>query len=206
MFEKIRGELDPLELGVDTGGEAGDRGGLGESRDAFDQDVAVGEHADHQAVEQVLLPDDHPVHLLLQEPEWAALHLDLPFEFGDLAGGHGASVRGGRRVGSGEAGHGDRRSREERPDGSCSPAAWTESLQPTRAIRVPASWGETGDRPCRPPLRRAVVEGSRGSSRPKELARTWIMRSCGECLNAASRRLGPVAESEVAIGIAAPCP
>jgi hypothetical protein len=30
-----------------------------------------------------------------------------------------------------------------------------------------------------------------------------IMRSCGECLNAARRRLGQVAELEVAIGGAA---
>jgi hypothetical protein len=43
---------------VDGGGERFHRRRLGQPRQALDQHVAIGEQADHQAVEQRVLTDD----------------------------------------------------------------------------------------------------------------------------------------------------
>ena len=75
--EKVGGELDALELRLDGGGKGLDAQGLGESRHAFQQDVAVGEKADQQPFDHVLLADDHLADLHLQGVDKRALALDL---------------------------------------------------------------------------------------------------------------------------------
>jgi len=57
-WEKIRGELDALELGVDTGREGFDREGFCDAWDTFEEDVSVGEEPDEEAVDEGLLSDD----------------------------------------------------------------------------------------------------------------------------------------------------
>ena len=49
-----------------AGGERLDRQRLGQAGHAFEQDVAVGEQPDEQAVDQMLLADNHASHFLLQ--------------------------------------------------------------------------------------------------------------------------------------------
>ena len=74
--QQVGGELDAAELAVDSLGEGADRQGLGQARHAFEQDVPVGKHRDHQVLHQVLLPDDHLAHLQRQEVDERALFLD----------------------------------------------------------------------------------------------------------------------------------
>jgi hypothetical protein len=54
---------------VHSAGQAGNRSGLGQAGNAFDQDVTVGEETEQQAVHEFLLSDDHAVHRLLQKPK-----------------------------------------------------------------------------------------------------------------------------------------
>jgi hypothetical protein len=56
--QQIRGELDPVEIGLDPGGEGLDGTGLGESWGTFHQQMAVGEQRDQQPLDQDLLADD----------------------------------------------------------------------------------------------------------------------------------------------------
>ena len=56
--EEVRCELDPLELGVDAGGEGFDGEGFCDAGNSFEEDVAVGEEADEEAVDERLLADD----------------------------------------------------------------------------------------------------------------------------------------------------
>ena len=50
--QQIRRELHAVEIAFDARGEFLDRGGLGETRRAFDEQVAVGEQRDQQAIDQ----------------------------------------------------------------------------------------------------------------------------------------------------------
>ena len=54
----VGGELEPGEFDVKAIGEGFDREGLGQARDAFEEDVAVGQQANDQAFDQVSLADD----------------------------------------------------------------------------------------------------------------------------------------------------
>ena len=56
--QEVGRELDAGEVGLDGAGEGADGEGFGEAGDAFEQDVAVGEQADEEAFDEVLLADD----------------------------------------------------------------------------------------------------------------------------------------------------
>ena len=60
---QVGGELDPGEVTADDGGEAAHRQRLGYAGHTFEQDVTLGEQGDHQLLDHVLLPDDHPLNL-----------------------------------------------------------------------------------------------------------------------------------------------
>ena len=61
---EVRGELDPPERGVEDVGEGLDREGLGEARDALEEEVAAGEEGDEHPLEHRVLADDHPADLV----------------------------------------------------------------------------------------------------------------------------------------------
>jgi hypothetical protein len=56
--QKVGRELNAREVCLDGLGERADGERLGEAGDAFEEDVAVAEEADEQAVDEVLLADD----------------------------------------------------------------------------------------------------------------------------------------------------
>ena len=56
--EQIRGELDAMELAFDAFGQLLDRLGLGQTRCAFDQQMAVGEQGDQQALDKLVLAEN----------------------------------------------------------------------------------------------------------------------------------------------------
>jgi len=56
--QQVWGELDAMELGFDTLGEFFDRFGLGQTRSALDQHVAVGEQGDEQALDEFFLAEN----------------------------------------------------------------------------------------------------------------------------------------------------
>ncbi len=56
--QQVGGELHAREIGLETAGQRTDGGGLGQSRGAFHQQVAIGEQCDQQAFHQVGLADD----------------------------------------------------------------------------------------------------------------------------------------------------
>jgi hypothetical protein len=56
--QQIRGELDAMELGFDALGEFFDRFGLGQTRRALDQHVAVGEQGDEQTLDEFFLAEN----------------------------------------------------------------------------------------------------------------------------------------------------
>ena len=60
--QQVGGELYARETGVDSLGERGDGQRLGQSRDAFQKDVSVGQQADQQGVHQVALAHDDLSH------------------------------------------------------------------------------------------------------------------------------------------------
>ena len=56
--QEIRGELDAVEVGLDARGQFLDRGGLGQSRCAFDQKVPIGQQRDQEPFDERGLPHD----------------------------------------------------------------------------------------------------------------------------------------------------
>ena len=62
--QQVGGELEAGEAGVERAGEGLDREGLGQSGHAFEQDVAVAEQADEQAVDQPFLADEDVAHFV----------------------------------------------------------------------------------------------------------------------------------------------
>jgi hypothetical protein len=64
--DEVGRELDPLELAADRLGQGLDGHGLGQPRDALDQDVAAREQRDDQSLEKVVLTDDDLLDLVEQ--------------------------------------------------------------------------------------------------------------------------------------------
>ena len=56
--QQVGRELDALELSADRSRQRVDRQRLGQSRHAFDQQVALREHRDQHALEKMVLADD----------------------------------------------------------------------------------------------------------------------------------------------------
>ena len=74
---KIRGELQTLKTGLDAGGHRFDREGFRQARHAFEKNVAIGEQAEQQPIDQIFLPDDDMSNLFAQRRNPAAELLDL---------------------------------------------------------------------------------------------------------------------------------
>jgi len=75
--EQVGCELDAAELGVDSLGQGFNSQCLSEAGHAFQQDVAVGEQTDEQAVEHLMLTDDHSSNFIPQPVDKCGLVLDL---------------------------------------------------------------------------------------------------------------------------------
>ena len=75
--QQVGRELQPLKAGLDAGGQRLDGERLGEAGHAFEQDVAVGEQAEQEPVDQIFLADDDVTDLLAQgrNPLSQLLHL-----------------------------------------------------------------------------------------------------------------------------------
>ena len=56
--EEVGGEGDAVELEAEGVGEGLDGGGFGEAGDAFEEDVAAGDEADEEAVDEAFLADE----------------------------------------------------------------------------------------------------------------------------------------------------
>ncbi len=56
--QQVRGELDAGEISFQARGQRTDGGGLGQAGGTFDQQVAVGQQGDQQALDQRSLADD----------------------------------------------------------------------------------------------------------------------------------------------------
>src|SRR5262249_43533352 len=74
--EEIGRELDAPEARVDRRRERAHGQGLGEARDALDQDVPPGEDSDQQPVEEVALADDRLAHLREERLDEGRPHLN----------------------------------------------------------------------------------------------------------------------------------
>ena len=64
--EEIGGELDARKPGVEVPRQALDRSGLRQARQPFHEQVAVGQEADHEPLDDVFLADDGLAHPSLQ--------------------------------------------------------------------------------------------------------------------------------------------
>src|SRR6185436_17305565 len=82
--EQVGGELYALRLDGEGPCEGLDGEGLGKARDALDEDMAAGEQADQEAVEQIVLPDDDFAELGLDPLEGERLALDITVECSDV--------------------------------------------------------------------------------------------------------------------------
>ncbi len=76
--------MDALEIDRQRLGQRLDREGLGEARHAFDQHMAAGEEAHQQAVEQVVLPDDHPAQLGFDALQGQSFAFYVSVQCGDI--------------------------------------------------------------------------------------------------------------------------
>ena len=65
-WEKVRGELDALELGVDARGQGFYREGLCDAWDTFKEDVPIRQEANEEAVNEGLLSDDDARDFVIQ--------------------------------------------------------------------------------------------------------------------------------------------
>jgi hypothetical protein len=74
--QEVRGKRDACVRGAHGARESADRERFGESGDAFDEDVAVTEERDEEAVDQVLLTDDDATNLGSNGGEEAGLLFD----------------------------------------------------------------------------------------------------------------------------------
>ena len=93
--EQVRGELDALKVALDAPGQLLDRGGLGQPGCALDQQVAVRQQGDEQALDELALADDASIELVAQAHEGGAGDArGRMVGLGDGGtGGHGASPR-----------------------------------------------------------------------------------------------------------------
>lgn len=83
--QQVGRKLNALKGGVQSAGQTRNRGGLGQSRNAFDQNVSVGEKPKQQSVHKVVLADDDPMDLVLQQTERAALLGYFALDGGDVS-------------------------------------------------------------------------------------------------------------------------
>ena len=74
--EQVRRELDTLEPRRDRRGQGAHGQGLGQARHAFEQYVPIGQQADQEAFDHVLLADDHLADLRDQPVDEDALLVD----------------------------------------------------------------------------------------------------------------------------------
>jgi hypothetical protein len=88
--------LDPLKAGMDTLRQSGHGRRLSQSRDTFDQQVAVAQQPDQHAVHELPLADDHPANFSHKPPTWFAAEFDCFGELFDLVV-NGTSCRCGHR-------------------------------------------------------------------------------------------------------------
>ena len=65
--QHVRRELNALELRLNGGSESLERKRFRQTRDAFEQDMAVADQPDHEPVDQMFLADNDASHLL---PQW----------------------------------------------------------------------------------------------------------------------------------------
>ena len=74
--QHVRRKLDTLEAEVDAAGKGFERKRFCQAWHAFEQDVPAGNEGNEQAVDQMLLADNHAPHLLLQwtHPRRSLLH------------------------------------------------------------------------------------------------------------------------------------
>ena len=82
--QQVGGELYARETGVDGLGERGDGQRLGQSRDAFQKDVSVGQQADQQGVHQVALAHDDLSHFVAERIDENGFAFDALVEFFDV--------------------------------------------------------------------------------------------------------------------------
>ena len=82
--QQVGGELNAREIGIDRLGQRGDGQRFGQPRHAFQQDVPVGEQADQQGVDQVILSDNHLAHFAAQRIDEDAFAFDPFVEFLDV--------------------------------------------------------------------------------------------------------------------------
>src|SRR4051794_36374979 len=61
---EVRGELDPAERGVEDVGQGLDRQGLGEARNALEEEMAARQQGDEDPLEHGVLADDDPADLV----------------------------------------------------------------------------------------------------------------------------------------------
>ena len=66
---QVGSELDPGEIASDDGGEATHCECLGYPGYTFEEAVPLGEQGDHELLDHVFLPDDHPLNLSDGVPE-----------------------------------------------------------------------------------------------------------------------------------------
>jgi len=75
--KEVGGELNPLEGGLHGLGESGHGEGLGQSRDPFDEHMAVAEDTHQQPVDKVMLAHNHVLNLQPQPLKGSALRKHL---------------------------------------------------------------------------------------------------------------------------------
>ena len=98
--QQVGRELDAREAGVDRLGQGLDRGRLGQTGDALDQDVAVGDEGHQQPIDHVGLTDDHLGHLGADALKQTGLGGDLGAQLlADPRYGRAGRRRLGRRQG-----------------------------------------------------------------------------------------------------------
>ena len=102
--EEVGGELDAREVGAEGLGEGLDGQGLGQTGDAFEEQVAVGEEAHEEAFEEGALADDHGLHFGEQRGHEGGFAADEVVDGVDVGGGgHGRAPGVGFWAASGAA-------------------------------------------------------------------------------------------------------
>ena len=76
--QKIGSKLQALKAGLDGGGDRFYGQRLGQARDAFEQDVPVGQQTEKQPVDEIFLPHDHVPDFLAQSRDPLARATALP--------------------------------------------------------------------------------------------------------------------------------
>ncbi len=90
--QQVRGELHAREIRIQPGGQSTDRGGLGQSRGAFDQQVAIRQQCGQQALDERALADDFGRQTIAQRAEGIVQAVVLH------RSGRGGIGHGGRQI------------------------------------------------------------------------------------------------------------